>query len=246
MGSWLSVIISVGILGMWIREFGVRNRNQNLKPRMKGGEVRMMEQIRRRFGGFTLIELLVVIAIIAILAAILLPALQKAREKARQSVCMNNLKQIGLAILMYVQDYDGFLPPSATEDNEYWVDPTAWIPSSFGYSNLTLVEYKKKQTLFKCPSNPIKFIKSNYMANHYCMPARNRPTPGSYKKLSRIRRPTEIILITESEHAGTYIFTETAIWKFGSYHSGGANCLFVDTHVGWKKKDKIVVEDIIP
>ena len=59
--------------------------------------------------GFTLIELLVVIAIIVILAAILLPALEKAREKARQASCMNNLKQIGLAARMYIEDYDGWV-----------------------------------------------------------------------------------------------------------------------------------------
>jgi prepilin-type N-terminal cleavage/methylation domain-containing protein/prepilin-type processing-associated H-X9-DG protein len=60
--------------------------------------------MRRR--GFTLIELLVVIAIIAILAAILFPVFARAREKARQTACVSNLKQIGLASLMYAQDYD--------------------------------------------------------------------------------------------------------------------------------------------
>ena len=61
--------------------------------------------------GFTLIELLVVIAIIAILAAILFPVFAQAREKARQTTCVSNLKQIGTAFMMYVQDYDETYPP---------------------------------------------------------------------------------------------------------------------------------------
>jgi prepilin-type N-terminal cleavage/methylation domain-containing protein/prepilin-type processing-associated H-X9-DG protein len=68
-----------------------------------------------RRNGFTLIELLVVIAIIAILAAILFPVFASAREKARQANCQSNLKQIGLAVLQYNQDYDENYPPSVTE-----------------------------------------------------------------------------------------------------------------------------------
>jgi len=64
----------------------------------------------RTHRGFTLIELLVVIAIIAILAAILFPVFATAREKARQTACINNLKQIGLGIAQYVQDYDETWP----------------------------------------------------------------------------------------------------------------------------------------
>jgi len=60
--------------------------------------------------GFTLIELLVVIVIIAILAALLLPALDKARARARMTVCMNNLKQLGISLLIYAQDWGGWFP----------------------------------------------------------------------------------------------------------------------------------------
>ncbi|MFA0764650.1 MAG: hypothetical protein REDVDVYQ_002261, partial [Candidatus Fervidibacter sp.] len=60
--------------------------------------------------GFTLIELLVVIAIIAILAAILFPVFSQARDKARQTTCLSNAKQVGLAVMQYQQDYNELYP----------------------------------------------------------------------------------------------------------------------------------------
>src|SRR5882757_11505301 len=78
--------------------------------------------------GFTLIELLVVIAIIAILAAILFPVFAKARESARRTACVSNVKQIGLAWMMYVQDYDESFPPSNSTQNAatQWTNSTVF------------------------------------------------------------------------------------------------------------------------
>src|SRR6266851_1998306 len=97
---------------------------------------------RRAARAFTLIELLVVIAIIAILAAILFPVFAQARQKAR----LSNLRQVGLGLQMYTQDYDETLPPANEADD--FANPKA-PPNFLG----SILPYTKSRALFACPSS---------------------------------------------------------------------------------------------
>ena len=104
----------------------------------------------RRPQGFTLIELLVVIAIIALLAAILFPVFARARENARRSSCASNLKQIGLGIMQYTQDYDERAPLAYFENgNSNGFQPA----SEKSWRNVT-EPYIKSTQVFRCPSHP--------------------------------------------------------------------------------------------
>ena len=173
---------------------------------------------------FTLIELLVVIAIIAILAAVLFPVFAKAREKARQISCTSNEKQIGLAILQYVQDYDETLCYNDEYPGGGAAHDTSWR---------TLISpYLKSDGVFMCPSNPSAGI-PNYFgdtfgqsygangyngANLYSQDSGNGSDPGGIvpfpswftttdgttptpvTPLSQIGSPSKLIVVAETTY----------------------------------------------
>ena len=107
---------------------------------------------QRQPTGFTLIELLVVIAIIAVLTSILFPVFAQAREKARQSSCASNLKQIGMAGMMYAQDYDETLPVYTYDYKTYWVGYKADSASLMDKSKGLITPYIKSGDVQRCPS----------------------------------------------------------------------------------------------
>jgi prepilin-type N-terminal cleavage/methylation domain-containing protein/prepilin-type processing-associated H-X9-DG protein len=107
----------------------------------------------RKLSGFTLIELLVVIAIIAILAAILFPVFAQAREKARQTSCLSNLKQMGLGMMMYAQDYDETMIL-----NTRYYDTTSG--DRHGMWAMGIQSYIKNTLIFSCPSGTNKDVRS--------------------------------------------------------------------------------------
>jgi len=180
--------------------------------------------------GFTLIELLVVIAIIAILAAILFPVFARAREKARQTTCVNNLKQLGMAFFMYTTDYDEMFP--------------------FVYQWKTnLQPYIKNTQINVCPSRPNLpwYYGQGYNAGLTVPPGTVAVEGVALKSEAAIASPSYKILVVEWDRcnsgppvgpAGLFAGGATCYWAVTRVHNGGSNVLFCDGHAKWMRPDE--------
>jgi len=195
--------------------------------------------------GFTLIELLVVIAIIAILAAILFPVFAKAREKARQSSCASNLKQLGMAFVMYGQDYDEWVVPNHTGAQE---PPTvSWVE----WWDIT-EPYVKNWQIYRCPSNgggigvwsatgtqTITYGKRGCGDDVLSGEGSNTFWWGT---IGQFQAPAETIIFADWSHGNGHRlcphwhagFTYVG-YPHAFLHNDGANYAFMDGHVKWMK-----------
>jgi prepilin-type N-terminal cleavage/methylation domain-containing protein len=185
---------------------------------------------------FTLIELLVVIAVIALLASLLLPALRVAKEKGKQISCMNNLKQLGISIELWLSDHAD-TPP-------YGFYAGAW--DYHLYKN----DYLKNLSIIACPSDKLDHagnLPRSYRVNrNICV-----VYPDDTTKITRVRRPAGTILLWEYQHSANYynsasypVFTAPiapSMLTIIPYHQALADFLFTDGHTegikGWISQD---------
>ena len=193
--------------------------------------------------GFTLIELLVVIAIISILAAILFPVFAKAREKARQTSCESNLKQIGLGILQYVQDYDEMFPIGQAGGGGVVNASSTGFGSSErgpGWAG-QIYSYVKSAGLFACPDDPtsaitytttpltpVSYLYNSNLTHQAQTGAPNWDFPTGVNN-AKLTAPTNIVMLFEQQGmvAPVTVNPEPANLVFGR-NSGASNGVFGD------------------
>jgi len=220
---------------------------------------------KHKHKGFTLIELLIVIAIISILAAILFPVFARARENARRTSCMSNLKQMGLASLMYTQDYDEKYPPAFVVITSQPAPYGAFWHSPDWYWQQLLHPYTKSDQVYWCPSSKVygTAINGNYGANWLLL-----LSPPNSISLASLDAPASTYMLMDagtfvmkpgnvtSPQASNYYLPGTG--KFvtpltppvAAYtddfndgrHFGGVNITFADGHTKWLKSTAVIGE----
>jgi len=220
----------------------------------------MQTQRRRQHGqkaaGFTLIELLVVISIIALLAAILFPIFSRARENARRASCASNLRQLGLAVAQYTQDYDEIFPnatsspPGAGLDGGwvyFSVYPANTTPNAFDVTRGSLFPYTKSAQIYVCPSDTQgQRSRDSYGLNH-CLSYFNSVKLGlnGGRAVADFQSPSSIALFGEEAlgGSGTATSTDDAWWGdtvfMSKRHLDGANVAFLDGHVKWYRPEQV-------
>lgn len=209
--------------------------------------------------GFTLVELLIVIAIIAILAAILFPVFARAREKARQTSCLANVKQIGLAWLSYAQDYDERTCPARMRDMT--IDPANEGNCRMNYV-YGLIPYVKNEQMFFCPSDqsPSDWYSPGPQDYHTSY-GYNCNAIGTYTgaTLAVFNRPAETIVFLDYRNGcikaadtcgcGTGSYTvncavDYAVARFNetdtARHNDGVNTLEADGHAKWMSASSLM------
>ncbi len=182
---------------------------------------------------FTLIELLVVIAIIAILAAMLLPALNKAKEKAKTTVCLNNLKQWGLATQLFASEHEDYLPidgsaSGSSRDDGWYIDlpRTLNLPTYAEVAWRTNASIDPGRSIWICPSNTRRSNSNNLF--HYCLNRHvNLSGAGNRVTINSILKPIATVWLFDNGGLAPVAQQNNV---HSNLHSAGANFTFLDGH----------------